>query len=124
MILGKNSSVVTIEARLSRFMRYMGKSNKSISEEINVAESTLSKALKMNTLSSSKVVVLILNKYPQLSAEWLIRGTGEMLLHHSNIQEPKEIYLTGQDLYNVHNLIKKVKELDVIVKSIEIKINK
>lgn len=45
---------------------------------INVAQTTLSEYLNNGKMPSFKVVNGILDAYPDVSAEWLLRGEGEM----------------------------------------------
>jgi hypothetical protein len=96
--------------------------NKSLAKKINVAESTLSIAITQNKLSSSKVIALTLEAFPELSAEWLIRGKGNMIIENFEFKEPKVNYLTKEDLFDFRILVEKVRELDHIVRKLEDKI--
>ena len=50
------------------------------SSEIGVSQSTLSCQLNSKTGVQVSVITAALKRYPDISAEWLLRGKGEMLL--------------------------------------------
>lgn len=63
-------------------------SNKSISvnalsKQINIAQATLNPQLRGDRALSAHIVELILNEFPDVSAEWLMRGKGSMYSSYS-----------------------------------------
>ncbi len=69
--------------RISTFTSHFGLSYNKFEKSINTSRGTISRALKHNKTIGSNVVESILENYPELSAEWLLRGKGEMLLADS-----------------------------------------
>jgi hypothetical protein len=56
-----------------------GKAN-SFSQDIGVSQSTLSSQLLSKTGIQINVITATLERFPDISAEWLLRGKGEMLI--------------------------------------------
>lgn len=52
----------------------------SLAKKINIAQATLNPQLRGDRALSSKVVEGVLATFPEVSAEWLMRGRGEMLI--------------------------------------------
>lgn len=52
----------------------------AFSKRIGVAQTTLSNQLRSTKGISTDVISQTLNAFPEVSAEWLIRGEGEMLI--------------------------------------------
>lgn len=69
-----------VNQRLMEFLKVKQISVNAISKEISVAQSTLNTQLKGQATLSTRIVGKILEAHPDLSAEWLMRGKGEMLL--------------------------------------------
>jgi len=61
------------------FVAYSKLSYNKFEISINSSRGTISGALKHNRTIGSNVVENILLNYPELRAEWLLRGEGEML---------------------------------------------
>ena len=70
-------------SRLKAYLKFKEIPINQLEKEINVGASTLSKALKNNNVIGIDKIEKILLAYPDLSAEWLMRGNGEMILHES-----------------------------------------
>ena len=71
------------ETMLERFKTVISENSKSVTDFckiINVAQTTLSNQLQSTRGISIDVVLLTLDSFPNISAEWLLRGKGEMLL--------------------------------------------
>lgn len=79
---------VTVCQRVNEFIDFKQLSVNSLSKAINVAQTTLNSQLRGNASLSIIVVERILSTYPEVSAEWLLRGKGDMLL--SEEHEEKE----------------------------------
>lgn len=52
----------------------------ALSKAIGVPQTTLNKAIKSQEFASTNLIVLILDYFPDVSAEWLMRGKGEMFI--------------------------------------------
>lgn len=61
---------------------------------IGVAQTTLNSQLSSTKGISSNVILLTLDTFPDVSAEWLLRGKGEMLIASSQEQK-KEVTPEG-----------------------------
>lgn len=66
-----------IMSRIEEFYKSIGLTENKFSSEIGVPQKTLNNYANGRTLPLG-VVYLILEKFPALSAEWLMRGTGSM----------------------------------------------
>jgi len=73
--------------RLHFFLKSKNLSFNRFEKTIDVSHGSLSSAFKHNKNVGSNVLEKILLKYPELSAEWLLRGKGEMLLANRNLEE-------------------------------------
>lgn len=82
-----------LKSRLSEFIGTFGLSVNRLSTVINIETKTLNNQINSTTSVSAQVLIGILDKY-NISAEWLLRGDGEMLLTE-NHDEPT---LTEKDL--------------------------
>jgi len=71
---------VSIAQRLTEFMSKVGYTNYRLANEIGMNQTTIGRQLKGEQALSSKLLDGILTAFPDLSAEWLMRGNGEMLL--------------------------------------------
>lgn len=72
-----------IDGILTRFRKLISRRAGSInafSNEIGVPQTTLNSQFKSARGLSSEIILLTLNKYEDVSAEWLLRGKGEMLI--------------------------------------------
>lgn len=78
----------TVCQRISEFIKQKSITVNALSKVIGMPQSTLSMQLRGNASLSIIVVERILSTYPEVSAEWLLRGKGDMLL--SDGQEEKE----------------------------------
>lgn len=74
----------TINQRIKEFINSIGMNDNQFAKSIGVTQSVISSMFLRNTEPSSKVLVAILNAYAELSAEWLLRGEGEMFKSKAN----------------------------------------
>ena len=66
----------------------------ALAKQLQISQTTLSMQLKGERALSSHIVELVLSAFPNVSAEWLMRGVGDMLLPGSNpvgTEKEKEI---------------------------------
>lgn len=71
---------VTILERLRSVIATKSNSASDFSKKIGIAQTTLSNQLKSPRGISVDVILLTLEHFPDVSAEWLLRGKGKMLL--------------------------------------------
>lgn len=68
----------TITERITTIIKTSKMNINSFSQAIGVSQSTINGMFKAGTEPSYKTILAILNTFPLLSAEWLLRGEGEM----------------------------------------------
>lgn len=73
-----------IKARLKKVLETKNMSVSKITEGEDVKRSTLSAQLSGNSSVSADTIKLFLRKFTDLSAEWLIRGVGNMCCQPSS----------------------------------------
>lgn len=78
-----------------------GMSDRKFSELINIPQTSLSTLFNRGNEPNVSVVASILNAFPLISAEWLLRGEGNMLKSEDDTDKPKISYTTGVPYYNV-----------------------
>lgn len=66
--------------RLKEIISQMGLSDRAFSIKCGIAQNTLSRQLNGTREVSLTTINSVLEKCPEISAEWLMRGKGEMLL--------------------------------------------
>lgn len=81
----------TINQRIKEFINSIGMNDNQFAKSIGVTQSVISSMFLRNTEPSSKVLVAILNAYAELSAEWLLRGEGNMFKSQANCIEDETI---------------------------------
>ena len=69
-----------ILTRLKEIISFSGLSNRAFSIKCGIAQKTLDNQLKGLRSLSLDTTVSVLNAFPDVSAEWLLRGTGQILL--------------------------------------------
>ena len=72
----------TITNRISLIVNYLDTPMRVFEQDINVGHSTIRNAIANNKTVGSDVLYKILYRYPEISAEWLMRGEGSMLLNN------------------------------------------
>lgn len=70
----------TILERLKSVIAEKSNSASDFSKMIGIAQTTLSNQMKGPKGISIEVIMLTLDQFPDVSAEWLLRGKGEMLI--------------------------------------------
>ena len=65
-----------ITQRVREFLSYNSISINSLAKQINVAQATLNPQLRGDRTLAANIVVKILEAFPDISAEWLLRGEG------------------------------------------------
>lgn len=110
---------VSLQRRIETILREKKLSQIEFAIAINVSEAAISKVMH-GSPAGAKIIIGILTSYPDISADWLIRGTGRMYLPDGDLeffQEPAVQY--GSHLYNYHELVRKVEEIDRLVQELK-----
>lgn len=66
--------------RIKSLIEIKGFSVNSFSKEIGIAQVTLNNYFRLNRLPAYETLHAILHTFPDVSAEWLMRGEGEMFI--------------------------------------------
>ncbi len=77
-----NKPYPAILQRLQRFMDHMGLSAYQINKDAGLAKGLITNAISKGLGLTSGTLEALLNTYPQLDANWLITGRGDMLLQN------------------------------------------
>lgn len=85
-------------SRLDNYLKYKGLNDNKLTIETGISNGLIGKARKRGALSQENISK-ILYKYPELDANWLLTGKGDMLKKHtpdreniSVVNEPVETY--------------------------------
>lgn len=83
-----------INDRIAQIISYYDIEQKELAEKIEVAAATISKIVKGLSIPGGKILIQILAQYPDISAEWLMRGNGNMLINQSKSNQSGETETT------------------------------
>ncbi len=84
--------------RIDDFIQHLGISYNKFENTVGASRGGVSAAIRMNRNIGVNIIENILQKYPQLNSEWLLRGEGEMLkISDDRLHEPNETYLLRTD---------------------------
>ena len=72
----------TIYQRVKLVLEDKSISVNALSKQINVAQATLNPQLRGDRTLAANIVAKILDAFPDVSAEWLMRGVGTMYSNH------------------------------------------
>ena len=105
--------------RLKQIISNFGISDRQFALSCGIAQNTLSRQLNGARELSLTTVYTVLSCYPEISAEWLLRGTGEMLLtseqptaSNENDRLSKLIDTIAFQQDTINNLQRRIKELE------------
>ena len=86
-----------ITQMVREFLSYNSISINSLAKQINVAQATLNPQLRGDRTLAANIVVKILEAFPDISAEWLLRGEGEMYRSNSGSLQFEAAITPSQD---------------------------
>lgn len=84
----------TIYQRVKLVLEDKSISVNALSEQINVAQATLNPQLRGDRTLAANIVAKILDAFPDVSAEWLMRGVGTM---YSNQDADDSSYMVAEE---------------------------
>lgn len=93
----------TIYQRVKLVLEDKSISVNALSKQINVAQATLNPQLRGDRTLAANIVAKILDAFPDVSAEWLMRGVGTM---YSNQDEDDSSYMVAEE--PKHDIINEV----------------
>lgn len=73
---------MTVLQRVNYIIDNFGKTKNYFANEIGMSSTTVWRQLKGEQALSSKLIEGVLTAYPEVSAEWLLRGTGDIRLEN------------------------------------------
>jgi len=94
-------------------MNFKGLNDNKLSKETGIPNGLIGKARKRGSLSGKNISKLI-NTYQDLSADWLFRGEGNMLLkaeNEENKTNDQKNYIIELQKKSIENLEEKIKIL-------------
>ena len=86
-----------ITQRVREFLSCNSISINSLAKQIHVAQATLNPQLRGDRTLAANIVVKILEAFPDISAEWLLRGEGEMYRSNSGSAQIEATAKQSQD---------------------------
>lgn len=112
--------------RLKSIISQMGLSDRAFALKCGIAQNTLSRQLSGAREVSLTTISAVLENNPEISAEWLLRGNGEMLLtseqptaSNENDRLSKLIDTIAFQQDTINNLHGRIKELETTNKRLE-----
>nr|DAH67300.1 MAG TPA: Transcriptional regulator motif, XRE transcription factor.88A [Caudoviricetes sp.] len=94
---------ITIYQRVKSVLEDKSISVNALSKQINVAQATLNPQLRGDRTLAANIVAKILDAFPDVSAEWLMRGVGTM---YSNQDADDSSYMVAEE--PKHDIINEV----------------
>ena len=95
----------TINGRIREIILSAGITDSAFAKRIGVTQSVIASIFQRGTEPSAKVLTSILLTYEDISAEWLLRGKGQMLLSEvtpdPNIEQMKRLVDTITTLQGI-----------------------
>lgn len=97
----------TVPQRVKRILSEKRWTTNQLSKALEISQPTVSRQISGSVALSADLVCGVLSVFPDVSAEWLMRGTGPMLLDGSGpdpelkeicIKQTREIYRLRQRL--------------------------
>lgn len=112
--------------RIKELIAYTGLSDRAFALKCGLKQNTFSRQLNGLNEVSTQTALSILSTFPEISAEWLLRGTGEMLLtseqptySNENDRLSKLIDTIAFQQDTINNLQRRINELETINKRLE-----
>lgn len=88
-----------MDERLVQLIDFLGMSIREFEREISVGEGLINKIIVRKSSPKVEVVEKIVEKFPQISLEWLVLGKGEILKKYGQ----KSVNVTSSPQSNVAN---------------------
>lgn len=108
-----------LSERINALISHLGLSTRAFALQCGLRQNTLSNQLNGNREISLATVMAILSAYPNVSAEWLLRGTGDMF----NSKEEKESERINLLLDTIATLQQTINEKSETIKELQNRLN-
>ena len=66
--------------RVTKIKEHYGLNELQLANRLGMPQSTLNYYFKQNRIPSIDTILILLNEFSDISSEWLLRGTGQMLI--------------------------------------------
>ena len=106
---------VTIYQRIMLILDDKQVSVNALSKLVGMSQTTLNTQLKGERALSANVVAKVLSVFPDVSAEWVIRGVGTM--YHKECDEDYVSYMFSETPHRVENKIEEYHQDDSVWKA-------
>ena len=106
---------VTIYQRIALILDDKQVSVNALSKLVEMPQTTLNTQLKGERALSANVVAKVLSVFPDVSAEWVIRGVGTM--YHKECDEDYVSYMVSETPHRVENKIEEYHQDDSVWKA-------
>ena len=106
---------VTIYQRIMLILDDKQVSVNALSKLVGMSQTTLNTQLKGERALSANVVAKVLSVFPDVSAEWVIRGVGTM--YHKECDEDYVSYMDSETPHRVENKIEEYHQDDSVWKA-------
>ena len=106
---------VTIYQRIMLILDDKQVSVNALSKLVGMSQTTLNTQLKGERALSANVVAKVLSVFPDVSAEWVIRGVGTM--YHKECDEDYVSYMVSETPHRVENKIEEYHQDDSVWKA-------
>lgn len=92
--------------RLDEYLQSKRISYYQLEKRLKVSRGSISRAVKGGTNIGSNVIEKLVENYPDINTEWLLRGKGEMILPQGKIlQEPEASYTLDEDKWLINKAL-------------------
>lgn len=115
--------------RIKELIAYTGLSDRAFALKCGLKQNTFSRQLNGLNEVSTQTALSILSTFPEISAEWLLRGNGEMLLtseqptaSNENDRLSKLIDTIAFQQDTINNLQRRINELETTNKRLEVEL--
>lgn len=112
---------MTVQERLEKAMKKLGKNTNTLSKELDVTNSAISRVLRGQTLPSSKILIPLGAKLG-VSVDWVLFGIGGMFLDPSDVDNIKPLKegekgkkQENKSSKEIEYLKQKLKEKDLLI---------
>ncbi|MDE6415595.1 MAG: XRE family transcriptional regulator [Duncaniella sp.] len=113
--------------RLKKIIEYSGISVRAFGIKCGVSQATLDKQLKGLRGVSMDTILCTLNAYPEISAEWLLRDKGDMIISKSAEDDNERVFKLVDTITTLQETInaktETIKTLNERIKQLESQLN-
>lgn len=110
-------NISSINGRIREIINSIQITDNAFAKKIGVTQSVIASMFQRGTEPSAKVLTAILSTFSDISAEWLLRGNGTMLI--SNTQTDSSIERMNRLVDTITTLQGALNEKDKTIKSFE-----